>query len=149
MLKRTINYKTHCMGIYGVNISITQLYLFLRAWTFISNIVSWKGANVCPWKWTQISFLKKLKKILFVFLGPRPWHMEVPRLGFESEMQLLAYTTATAMPDPSCICNLHNSSWQCQILNLLSEARDQTRVLMDASQIRFHWATMGNLIVKF
>ena len=26
--------------------------------------------------------------------------MEVPRLGFEWELQLLAYTTATAMPDP-------------------------------------------------
>ena len=27
--------------------------------------------------------------------------MEVPRLGIESELQLLAYTTVTAMPDPS------------------------------------------------
>ena len=26
-------------------------------------------------------------------------------------------------PDLSCICNLHYSSWQCQILNLLSKAR--------------------------
>ena len=26
--------------------------------------------------------------------------MEVPRLGFESELQLLAYTTATATLDP-------------------------------------------------
>ena len=33
----------------------------------------------------------------FVFLGPRPWHMEVLRLGVELEVQLLAYTTATAM----------------------------------------------------
>ena len=29
--------------------------------------------------------------------------MEVPRLGIELELQLLAYTTATARPDPSCI----------------------------------------------
>ena len=34
----------------------------------------------------------------FVFLGPHPWHMKVPRLGAESELS--AYTTATAMPDP-------------------------------------------------
>ena len=33
----------------------------------------------------------------FAFLGLHPWHMEVPRLGVESELQLLAYTTATAM----------------------------------------------------
>ena len=26
----------------------------------------------------------------FVFLGPHLWHMEVPRLGVESELQLLA-----------------------------------------------------------
>ena len=36
----------------------------------------------------------------FVFLGPHPQLMEVPRLGVQSELQLLASTTATAMPDP-------------------------------------------------
>ena len=29
--------------------------------------------------------------------------MEVPRVGVESELQLLAYAAATVMPDPSCI----------------------------------------------
>ena len=62
-------------------------------------------------------------------------HMEVLRLGVESELQLLAYTTATAMPDPSRVCNLHHSSWQRQILNPLSEARDQTHIFMDTSLI--------------
>ena len=57
--------------------------------------------------------------------------MEVPRLGVRSELQLLAYTTATATPDPSFVCNLHHSSWQHQILNPLSEARDGTCVLVD------------------
>ena len=34
---------------------------------------------------------------LFIcFLGPHLWHMEAPRLGFKSELQLPAYTTATA-----------------------------------------------------
>ena len=61
---------------------------------------------------------------LFVFLGPHLWHIEVPRLGVKSELELLAYTTATATPDPSCIFDLHHNSWQCQILNPLSEARD-------------------------
>ena len=61
--------------------------------------------------------------------------MEVPRLGVELELQLLAYTTATAMWDPSCICDLYLSSWQSQILNSLSEARDQTHILMDTSQV--------------
>ena len=38
----------------------------------------------------------------------------------------VAKATATATPDPSHVCNLHESSWQCQILNPLNEARDQT-----------------------
>ena len=63
--------------------------------------------------------------------------MEVPRLGIELELQLLAYTTATAMTDPSRVCDLHHSSRQHQILNPLSEARDQTRILMDPSQVSY------------
>ena len=66
----------------------------------------------------------------FCFLGPHPRHMEVPRLGVESELQLPAYTTATAMQDLSCICNLHHSSWQGWIFIKLSKARDQTHILM-------------------
>ena len=56
-----------------------------------------------------------------------------PRLGVESELQLLAYTTATATWDPNTICDLHHSSQQLWILNLLSEARDQTLILTDPS----------------
>ena len=67
----------------------------------------------------------------FVFLGPHLWHMKVPRLGIKSELPLPAYTTAVATPDPSCIWDLHCSLWQHQILNPLSKARDQTRILMD------------------
>ena len=42
--------------------------------------------------------------------------MEVPRLGVESELEPLAYTTATATPDPSLFCNLHYRSPQGWIL---------------------------------
>ena len=50
--------------------------------------------------------------------------MEVPRPGVKSELQLLAYATARATWDPSCVCDLHHSSRQHHILNSLSEARD-------------------------
>ena len=40
--------------------------------------------------------------------------MEVPRLGAESELQLLAYTTATVTQDPSHVCDLQHSSQQHQ-----------------------------------
>ena len=66
----------------------------------------------------------------FVFLGLHLQHLVVPRLGVLSELQLPAYTTATAMWDPRHICDLHHSSRQCRILNPLSEARDGTRNLM-------------------
>ena len=59
----------------------------------------------------------------FGFLGPHPPHMEVPNLGVELELKLPAYTTATATQDQIRVCDLH-SSWQDQILNPLSEARD-------------------------
>ena len=78
-----------------------------------------------------------------IFWGPHLWQMEIPRLGVELELELLAYTTATATRDSSLLCNLHLSSWQCQILNPLSEDRDWTLVLMDMSWIRCHWATTG------
>ena len=74
----------------------------------------------------------------FVFIGPHPWHMEVPRPEVELELEPLAYTTATATPDGSHVFNLHHSSQKCQIINPLSEARDQTCVLIGTSQIRFY-----------
>ena len=40
--------------------------------------------------------------VLF-FLGLNLWHMEVPRLVVELELQLPVYTTATALWDPSRI----------------------------------------------
>ena len=66
--------------------------------------------------------------------------MEILRLGVESRLQLPAYTTATAIAtqDPSYVYNLHYSLWQCQILNPLSEARNQNHILMDTSQACYH-----------
>ena len=85
-----------------------------------------------------------------MFLGPHLQHTEVPRLGVKSELQLPAQATATAIPDPNCVFNLHHSSWQRQrILNPLSEARDQTRILMDTRQVRYLCATTGSPIFYF
>ena len=51
------------------------------------------------------------------FLGLHLQHVEVPRPGIKSELQLPAYTTATAMPDP------------------LSKARGRTCIPVDTSQV--------------
>ena len=75
--------------------------------------------------------------------------MEVPRLGAKSELQLPAYSTATATtrPDPSHICDLYHSSRQCSILNLPSEARDGTCVFIDTNRIRYCWAMKGTPVM--
>ena len=65
------------------------------------------------------------------------WHMEVPRLEVDLELQLPAYTTATATSDLSRICNLYYSSQQRWILNPLSKARDQTLNLTVPRWINF------------
>ena len=44
------------------------------------------------------NLLLSIAIIIIVFLGPHLWHMEIPRLGVESELQLPAYTTETAKP---------------------------------------------------
>ena len=109
------------------------LYLF-----YFSNV----AISVC------LCFLLKFIILLFLltfffFLGPHMQHMEVPRPGIESELQLLATATATATQDPSLVCDLHHSSQQFQILNPLSEARDQTWIFMNISWVHYHLGTTG------
>ena len=87
-------------------------------------------------------------RLCFVFcccclLGPQPWHMEVLRLGIQSELQLPTTATAAARQDLSHIRKLHHSSWQRWILNPVIKARDRTHILMDTSWICFHWTTRG------
>ena len=59
------------------------------------------------------------------------------------DLQLPAYTTATATRDPSCVCNLDHSSQQCRILDPLSKTRNPTCILTDTSQVHYHWAIKG------
>ena len=73
-------------------------------------------------------------------------HIEAPGLGVESELQLQIYTTDTATLDPSHICNLCSSLWQCWILTPLSEARDQTTSSQRLCQVLNLQSHNGNFI---
>ena len=73
--------------------------------------------------------------------------MEVPRLGVKSELSLPADATATAVWDPSHVCDLHHNPQQHWILNPLSEARDRT-LLLDTSWFRYLLATVGTPLTK-
>ena len=82
----------------------------------------------------------KMPTLLFLFcfvavcfLGLHLRHIEVPRLGVQLELQLLAYAAATAARDPSHLCD--HSSQQQQMLNPLSKARDRTCILLDPSWV--------------
>ena len=81
----------------------------------------------------KVNLLKNIYIYFFFFLGLDLQHMEFPRLGVKSELQLQVYTKATAIPDLSLTCDLCHGLQQCQILNPLSEARDQTLTLVDTS----------------
>ena len=73
--------------------------------TFNSNVAVTEKRNAKLFGVGGVSFF-----LCFGFLGPHLQYIEVPRLGVESEPQLPAYTTATAVLDLSCICDLHCSS---------------------------------------
>ena len=77
----------------------------------------------------------------FLFLGPHPRHLEVPRLGVQLELQLPASATATATSDLSRVCDLHHSSRQRRLLNPLSEARDRTHKFTVPRRIHFRCTT--------
>ena len=68
------------------------------------------------------------KQIIYLFIllfpGLHLQHMDISRIGVKSELQLPPYITATATQDPSHVCDLHHSSWQCWIPDPLSKARD-------------------------
>ena len=66
-----------------------------------------------------------------------PWHVEVPRLRVELQLQLQASIMATAMSDLSYVCDLHHSSQQHQVLNSLSEVRDGIHVLMNPHRVLY------------
>ena len=55
-----------------------------------------------------------------------------------------ATATATAIPDSSCICDLSSSLQQHRILNPLSEAGDQTCILVDTSWVLNPLSPNGN-----
>ena len=54
------------------------IYIYIHIWSL-------QGCTHGIWKFPGI---------YLVFAGLHPWHMEVPRLGAELKLQLLAYTTA-------------------------------------------------------
>ena len=83
-----------------------------------------------PILWVVFSFFCLF---LFCLYKAAPAGYVSSQAGVELELQLPAYAKATW--DPSHVCDLYHSSWQCLIPDPLKKARDQTFILMVPSRI--------------
>ena len=90
------------------------------------------------------AFLLFFSFLFFCFLGLHLWHMDVPRLGTEWELQLPAYTIAAATWASKPHLRSTPQPQQCRIPNPLIKTRDQTHILTDTSWICFRCAVVGN-----
>ena len=108
------------------------IWRMITIWIFNNKITH---TNDLPSKDFFSNFIYFILFFVFCPFSAASRHVEVPRLRVYSELLLLAYARATAMPDPSRVCNLHHSSWQHWILNSLSKAWDRTCNVMDPSWI--------------
>ena len=120
----------HLPFLYLLSLSLALIYCLLP---IIYPIIQ---CLIFPARLLMLSFLSFLfcfVFVLFFFFRAAPMAYEGSRARVKSELQLPVYTTATQ--DLSCIYDLHHSSQQHQILNPLSEARDQARNLMVTSWI--------------
>ena len=70
------------------------------------------------------SIAKNIYLFFFLFRAAPAAYGSSQAREIELELQVLAYSTATAVLDPSCICDPHHSSQQCQILNSLSGGQE-------------------------
>ena len=89
-----------------------------------------------------------MDRLIDFLLGPYLRQMEAPRLGVKAEL----HCQPTPQPQQRgihCNCSPCHSSWQCQIPNTLSGARDQTQILVDTSHVHYLWATMGTPVLRF
>ena len=138
---------THSFSSFKIFSSFSFLLFFLVSYfysfiLFPSNKIVWRFfffLIYLSFRWLlELLVFSNIFVSFFLFLGPHLQHMEVPRLGVESEQQLPAYATATAMLDLSCICDLCHRSRQHQILHPLSEARNRIYILMGTSWIHYH-----------
>ena len=111
---------------------------------FGGGLKDWENNEIrCPPGWNLLAsqLLKGLFLIFFCFFRATH-HMEVPRLGVKirATAASLHHSHRNAGSDPHRI-QLHHSSWQCQIPNPLSKARDRTHILLDTSRSHFLCAT--------
>ena len=100
-------------------------------WLWLAMINLFWVSNKSTFSLSQIfRFLNSFLIFFFLFTAA-PAAYGSSQAGSPTGAAAEASATATAILDPSHICNLHHSLQQCQILNPLSKARDQTHILTE------------------
>ena len=101
--------------------------------------------------YTNFFCLLLFKNTFFFFQGCIQQHMEVHRLRSEWSYSCRPTPTTIAMPDLSHICDLHHSSWQCQILNPLRPGTEpvSSRILVRFISTEPHWELLKNIILIY
>ena len=121
------------------NFGVINFFIFAM---MKKNSVKWFSFSFI-FLWAKLSIIYLFIHSFIVFLGLHLWHMEALRLVVKLELQLPAYTTATATRDQNWVCKLHHSSQQYWMSYALSKAKDWPCILMDTNWIHFHYTTMG------
>ena len=101
-------------------------------WTTVAGLTT---SPLPSWLCAPLTLPTEQPEFPLFFLGLHLWHIEVPRPGVESELQLPDDAPATSTLDPSHIYHLGCSLWQCEILNPLGKARNRTRILTVLNQL--------------
>ena len=95
----------------------------------------------CLWRNVYLGILPIFH--FFFFLELHSWHMEVPRLGVKSELQLLAYATVTATQESSCICDYTTAQGNARSLTHPARPGIEPTSLWILVGFINHWAMMG------
>ena len=91
------------------------------------------------YSWVSLSLF-----FFFSLFRATPAAYRSSQLGGESELQLPAYTKATATQDPCHTCKLCCSLWHYRSLNPLRESRDRTCILTDTMSVLSLLSHNGN-----
>ena len=93
------------------------------------------SVRVLAEEWTEFSLCSFFFFSVFCLFRATPKAYGGSQTRSQIELQLPAYTTGTATPDPNHVYDLRHGSWQRWMPDPLREAGDRTPILMDTSRV--------------
>ena len=110
------------------NVSISWILWWQSLSTFATTFLLSRGYRILGFVFVLF--------FLLVFVGLHPWHMEVPRLGVESELHTCQFTSQPQQRQMWAGCATHTTAHShAGSLIHWARARDWTHILMDNSPL--------------